>query len=208
MGTHRWENIEVRTRLDHVEVFGMDEADVSDAIELFKSVGFTQVNARRALSDSVSRIMLARGIPLVPQDSQRQVQRSVALRERLLTEHGAYTYAQLAELREIESSSVRTWISRLRQQDRIFTVDHAGRTFVPAILLSEPDTLDESVGALITPLLSAGMDEWAIWAWLVSPTGLLSGEVPADMVKTNPSRALKAAVRRAEESARVEAPAK
>ncbi|MCW4467225.1 hypothetical protein OK351_17225 [Glutamicibacter sp. MNS18] len=71
MGTDRSKNIEIRSSEGHVEIVGMDEADVAEAIELFRLVRLRQAGARNALSDHASRVMIDQVSTLMPRDSQR-----------------------------------------------------------------------------------------------------------------------------------------
>lgn len=158
-----------------------------------------RIYARRILVTKVSKDMEQKRVRLLSSDTEHQVQRSADLREQLVVKHKAFTDEDLAGLQGIGLSAVRTWISRLRQQGKIFSVDYAGRVLIPAVLLAGSDSIDEQVHSLVAPLQEAQLDEWSIWAWLVSPTGLLSGEIPVEVLKSNPSRARRAAERRAAE---------
>jgi hypothetical protein len=44
-------------------------------------------------------------------------------------------------------------------------------------------------------LIDAGVQSWALWTWLTSPTSLLSGEIPEQLVRSTPQRVLRAARR-------------
>ena len=67
-----------------------------------------------------------------------------------------------------------------------------GKTLVPAIQLFADGQLDELVSEhLVKPLLSTGMEPWSLWSWLTSPTGLLSGEFPAEAVVIDQKRVLR-----------------
>lgn len=183
----------------HVEVEGLSLDEVRSAIELSRTVETQQLEARSNLSALVHRAMLDAHVPLVSAATQRQVQRSAALREELLVAHGYETHASLAEKRQHGESSVRTWVSRLRERGSVFTVKVKGQTLIPAVQLTPEGQLDEDVASISRPLVAAGLDGWSVWAWLVNPTGRLSGEVPAELAGTHPRRALKAAERYAAE---------
>lgn len=192
------DRVHVRDTAHHLEVEGLSLEEMRNALTLYKAAIRDQSKARKALY-TASRAMLEADVPLVAPATQRQVQREAALRDDLLENQGYETYESLAAKRDSLPSSVRTWVSRLREQNELFTVQFKRRRLIPAVQLDETGQLDRSISALVQPLLTAGLDGWSLWAWLCSPTGLLSGDVPADVSTSNPKRALKAANRAASE---------
>lgn len=199
MTAHEPEPIMVRGTHDHVEVIGLSKEDVKYAISLAQAVSHERTQARAALAAHVSQAMLKENIPLISAASQRQIQRSATLRQQLIQEQGAETYATLAELRDSQESSVRTWVSRMRKRDELFTVEFQGHTLIPTVQLTSSGNVNPLITELVRPLISAGLDSWSLWAWLTNPTGLLSGAIPAKVVNTNIKRASKAAVRYSDE---------
>lgn len=195
MTAHIPDGIEVHATIGHVQVSGLSEDDVKQAIALLQAAGREQLATRKAIYDRLNQAMLETDLPLVSPATQRQAQRQVAQRETLLLEHGYETYRSLAEKRQSLESSVRTWVARERDKGTVFTIKAGGQVIIPSVLLTEDGTLDTAVAALVQPLTAAGMQGWSLWAWLCSPSGLLSGDVPAQVATTNPQRALKAAHR-------------
>lgn len=193
------EQIRLHEAGGHVEVEGLSLEEVRSAIALSRSVGVERLRARGNLSAIVHRAMLDAHVPLISAATQRQVQRSAALREELLVAQGYESHVSLAEKRQQGASSVRTWVSRLRERGSLFTVKVNGQTLIPAVQLTPDGRLDEDVASLVRPLVTAGLEGWSVWAWLVNPTGRLSGEVPSEVAGTHPQRALKAAERYAAE---------
>lgn len=193
------EQIRLHEADGHVEVEGLSLEEVRSAIALSRSVGAERLRSRENLSALVHRAMLVAHVPLLSAATQRQVQRGAALREELLVAQGYETHASLAEKRQQGASSVRTWVSRLRERGSLFTVKVNGQTLIPAVLLTPDGWLDEDVAMIAQPLVAAGLDGWSVWAWLAHPTGRLSGEVPSEIAGTHPQRALKAAERYAAE---------
>ena len=49
--------------------------------------------------------------------------------------------------------------------------------------------------ALLRVLATSHIDSGTVWLWLVTPTPLLSGEIPGEVARSEPARALRAAVR-------------
>ncbi|MCQ9366754.1 hypothetical protein NQ038_09565 [Brevibacterium sp. 50QC2O2] len=193
------ENVGVHAGDDHIEVTGLSEDEVRQAIALFQATGREQLRARSALYAHVNRAMVDAAIPLIPEATARQAQRLAANREALLLEHDHETYRSLAQKRQSRESSARTWVARMRERGDLFTLKVAGQTIIPALQLTADGTLEASMTPLVRTLLAAGMNGWSLWAWLTSPSGLLSGGIPAEVVGDNPRRALRAATRMAAE---------
>lgn len=199
MSTQAYEPIHIRTTGNHVEVDGLSEDDVAAAIDLYRAVVQRQVEARANFSAQVNKAFAEQNLDLISGESQKQVLQNVALRERLLKEEGFLTYASLAELRGSTEKAARTWVARQRDRKDLFTVEIRGRTLIPKVQVTSAGDVDPSIAELTRPLVTAGLGGWSLWAWLTSPTGRLSGEVPAKMVRTNMARAHRAAQRYASE---------
>src|SRR5699024_2132287 len=136
---------------------------------------------------------LSKTVPLISEETQRQAQRNVSFRARLLEEEGAETYESLAVLRGRSQSTTRAWVARHRDRLTMFTIEVEGKTLIPKVQLTDRGGLKKNVAALITPLLKAEIGAWGLWSWLTAPTGLLSDEIPAVGAETHPDRALTAA---------------
>jgi len=132
---------------------------------------------------------------LVTPAALEQVRRWTFLRAELQATE-TYDYATLSELRKTSrSSTTRTWVSRRKHEKRMFTVSDGARTIIPAFQLDGDGEPRNDLAPVLSVLLSAGVDGWELWAWLTSPTGLLSGEIPEMVASINPGRALTAARR-------------
>ena len=124
-----------------------------------------------------------------------QVKRAAALRAHLLG-LGFYDNASLAGILQAKDvSTVRTWVARKREEGSLVTVEFAGKPVVPAVFVDEHGQLRDEIAALAKPLVDADLNGWAVWAWLCSPTGFLSGEIPSDVATRNPDRSRVAAER-------------
>lgn len=188
------ERVEITEESGHIEVTGISKARVQEAIRLLGAVDMVRVVARSNLASTVNQAMLSANMPVVPKTTQRQIQRSAALNEELLS-LGYETHESLALKKQGPPSSARTWVSRLRKDHRLFTVKLGGQTLVPAVQLDEDGNLREDVSALVQSLSKAGLNGWSLWAWLCNPTGLLSGKIPSEVVAVDRKRAQKAADR-------------
>lgn len=191
MAEDKPDRIEVRETTDHVEVIGLSVADVQSAIPLYQAVDDAKLHARSALEDYLNQTLLASGTELPSAATQRQVQRTAALRQRVMNDSGYETYESLAFLRDSQVSSVRTWVARARERGDLFTVMVKGTTLIPKTQLTSNGQLNVHVTALVRPLIASGLDEWSIWAWLATSTGLLSGGVPVEVAIEEPERAVR-----------------
>lgn len=140
----------------------------------------------RSVSEARGRLLdvLLDGLDLrgsVPQPVVDQAHK-VAARRRRLVEEGAWSVADLADVREVTVGAVHTWLGRQRDADRLFTVSSGRETYVPALLLDEAAEPYEGLDEVIGPLKQAGMDPWALWVWLDTPSGWLDGHRPADLI--------------------------
>lgn len=117
----------------------------------------------------------------VPRPVVEQAHR-VATRRRRLVDDGGWSVADLAAVRNATRGAVHTWLARQRENDRLFTVSVGRETYVPALLLDEAAEPHEGLERIIGPLRRAGLDPWALWVWLDSPSGWLDGERPADLI--------------------------
>lgn len=180
---------------------GFAHEDVQRALALYQAVTQLQLDARSDLAEQAQRVMAAQAIPLISEASKRQVERSAALKLRLIEQYGVETYGSLASLRGISEASARSWVSHYLTGNSMFTVEIDGETFIPKTLLTSTGDLNPVVTELVRPLKREGLDGWSIWAWLTHPTGLLSSEVPLDVAIANMPRAHTAASRYADELA-------
>src|SRR5690606_15374734 len=101
---------------------------------------------------------------------------------RSLVETPTYTYSELAAIRDVADSTIRSYVHRHRS--RILAVTVGASVLLPAFQFNEAGELRESV-AEINEILHADegtMDEWARWAWWHSRTSYLSGESPINVI--------------------------
>jgi hypothetical protein len=167
--------------------------DVENALELYRAIIKEQLHVRSSLTRRLAHSYLSKTVPLISEETQRQAQRNVSFRARLLEEEGAETYESLAVLRGRSQSTTRAWVARHRDRLTMFTIEVEGKTLIPKVQLTDRGGLKKNVAALITPLLKAEIGAWGLWSWLTAPTGLLSDEIPAVVAETHPDRALTAA---------------
>ena len=195
MSVSKSPSYEVEERGDHLEVRGVSRRDVLEALRLHAEVQVVKAARVAEVRDSLVQTLMAKNVSLIPPASLAQAQRLAAHRNALLATP-AYTHESLQQVRgDAKESSTRTWLSRRKDARELFTVKHDGRTIIPAFQLDANGEPRAELQPVLQPLIDAGMQSWALWTWLTSPTPLLSGEVPEQLVRSNPQRVLRAAQR-------------
>lgn len=131
--------------------------------------------------------------------SEKQAARRAELTRHLLHDHGAVDVEGLAALRTIPLQDATEMVTHLVETHHLFSVNYAGDTLYPLVQFHDDGSLNEQVAAMVNIFLSnpQGKQGWALWAWLCVPTGLLSGEIPSEVVVDQPERAFRAAKRSA-----------
>lgn len=113
------------------------------------------------------------------------------LRTGVLDEH------ELFEVRrDISPTATSTWAQR--QGTRILAVETAHGRVYPALQFTQAGDLRPELTSTCAILQDAGLSAWMTWAWLTSPTTLLSGAVPARVLVEDPARGTSAVRRYAE----------
>lgn len=169
-------------------------AHVREFLELFNAIRTLQAEHVEASRDELLRALMGHGVSLTPAATLSQSKRLATHRNALLATP-FHTYKSLSEQRDSSESNTRTWVARRRQAHRLFTVDHDGRTLIPAFQIDEDGKLRTELAPILAALAQGGVRDWSLWTWLASPTSFLSGEVPERIATTDPARALRAAQR-------------
>jgi hypothetical protein len=181
--------------INGVFISGLSTEDAVDAIMLLRAARVLQYESGAAAARGLLHSMTEANVELIPPASVEQARRLAILRKKLLSTP-VFTTDTLGELRgDVNSSTTRTWISRARDRGALFTVKFEGKTIVPALQLSDSGAPRDEYAPVLAPLLEAEIDGWTIWTWLTSPTPLLSGRSPADLVSEAPERVSYAARR-------------
>lgn len=108
---------------------------------------------------------------------------------------GYETFSSLSTRRDISQEDAKTWVEDQVKAGKLFTVSHLDGVLIPQVLFTERGTINAPVSELAYALRHANIGAWHTWAWLVSPSGLLSGDIPAEVVQKNQARAFTAAQR-------------
>jgi hypothetical protein len=131
-----------------------------------------------------------------PAGDDQQTRRLAAHRAQLLA--GAWlTLSELAARRgESGVSTTGSWAAaRVQARELIVLKGPDGNLVVPEFQLTPAGDPRPELHSLINDLRGAGVDGWAAWTWLTSPSSYLSGEVPEQVAAANPRRAAQAAAR-------------
>jgi hypothetical protein len=115
------------------------------------------------------------------------------VRAQLLTT-GAFDIGQLCALRN--DPGTQTTEAALQQAGKsVLAINVDGQVVYPAFQFTDQGAPRDEIAAVIEVLQVAGLGPWQTWSWLVEPTGMLSGEVPVELVFTEPSRVTEAVAR-------------
>ena len=186
---------DVAERGGHVEIRGISRRRVVEALDLLERVRAVQADHAAATRDELVHTLMASNVPLTPSATVAQTQRLATHRDALLATP-LYTHGSLSELRgDAKESATRTWLSRRKAESKVFTVTHNGRTLIPAFQLDDQGEPRPELQPILATLQGAGVQGWALWTWLTTPTSRLSGAVPEQLVRTAPKRVLRAAER-------------
>ena len=110
---------------------------------------------------------------------------------------GTYTVGEIAAAQRRPKNTVHQEIRRACERGALFTVTLDRETHVPAVLVDEALEARACWAPVVSALQEAGMTGWGIWRWIAEANAGLSGEIAADVIKTNPDRVHAAAQRRA-----------
>jgi hypothetical protein len=108
----------------------------------------------------------------------RQMRRRQALRERLLA--GALTPADVAARQGVGLPAAERWMADEAAAQRLVVVSTIDGLRVPSIFIDEEGRLRPGFEQVLRPLRS--LSAWATWMWLVTPSGWLSGSIPAELI--------------------------
>jgi hypothetical protein len=191
------ETLELRELIRSLQVdTALNRVELTEALEqLVELVRTLQAEHSQAIRDDLLQVLMSREVSLTPPATLMQARRLAAHRDALLATP-VLTHETLSELREDKSvSSTRTWLTRRRGDHALFTVNHKGRTLIPAFQLDEHGEPRTELQPILSVLHDGGIQGWSLWTWLTKPTSFLSGGVPEQMARTDPARALRAARR-------------
>lgn len=180
---------------DRYRVRGVSPDQLKRALALLSEVeDFQGEVADLKRGDLVAAMMLA-GETLVPEATVDQARRQADLRQKLLAS-GYHTYDTLSELRGDSSIEVtRTWVSRRRKRNQLFTVEVQGRTLLPGFQFTETGAPRQELSPILSSLSDRGFSGWQTWAWFYAGNTRLDGQIPVQILDDQPDLVAWAAAR-------------
>jgi hypothetical protein len=186
---------EIAQHGDHVEVRGVTDRQVAKALDLWEKVRALQADHAAAIRGDLLHALMLQNVSLTPPATLAQAQR-LATRRAALLATPVLTHDMLRQLRgDASTSTTRTWVTRRRDENTLFTVKHDGRTLIPAFQFNEQGELRDELQSILSALINAGIQGWSLWTWLTTPTSLLSGGIPEQVARNDPRRVFRAAER-------------
>ena len=158
--------------------------------------GTTEADLARALIDEILSRPVERRFD---RDAERDVVNALrvrALRQQLV-DTGCYTVDELARGRDSNPNAVHSWLRTATKTHRLIKISIGNEIVVPAVLLDDAFDTNPAWQPVIAALAGIGLDPWAIWAWIATPTGWLDDQTPADLIDTHPDLVTAAARARA-----------
>lgn len=180
---------------DRYRVRGVSAEQMERALALLSEVEALQGELADLKRGELVAAMMATGESLVVEATVDQARRQADLRHKLLSK-GYHTYDTLRELRGDSTVEVtRTWVSRQRKRNLLFTVDVQGRVILPAFQFTETGSPREELASVLASLSGRGLSGWQTWAWFYAANTRLDGRVPVEALSDHPDQVAWAAER-------------
>lgn len=154
----------------------------------------TGFEASREEDDREARVLAA----LMPSASTLseaaviQLQWNAAARAEALSEFGALTSAQLAQLRGSQTTNPHTTSTRWRLSGQLFSVGTAEGQRFPAFQV-EYDGKPRPVIARVIKAMDSQLDGWGLLLWFTGSSAFLEGRRPVDLLEAEPDEVVAAA---------------
>ena len=117
-----------------------------------------------------------------------------------LVDQGTYTVKEIAQTVGRTVNTVHKQIQRARKRSELLTVAVNGETHIPEVLFDDGLDVRREWQPVISVLRDVGIGDWGIWRWIAQPNAGLSGEIAAEVIRTDPERVYSAARRRASQA--------
>lgn len=121
-----------------------------------------------------------------------QLQRNAGLRAAALAEFGAWTAADLARMRGVETVNEHATPGRWLKERRVFAVDGPRERLYPVFQFT-PDGHPLPVLQPVLLALPGTLSGWETLLWFTAPNGWLDGTRPVDRLAVEPDRVVAAA---------------
>jgi hypothetical protein len=122
-----------------------------------------------------------------------QARRNAQARTELLTEFGALTASQVAELSGSEAKNRSALAGRWRREGRVLAVEHHGSTYYPAFQFDAHGRPHPAIADVLKHLNAPSMTAWQQTLWFTTANGWLDGRRPVDLLESEPTAVVAAA---------------
>lgn len=95
-------------------------------------------------------------------------------RARLLRSGRAVTLGMIADATGRSVATVRQWVNRRRNEQRMIAVLHDSLLYIPTFQLDEAFDLRDDASEIVSALLFRQMSDWAVWTWFETPSPWLA----------------------------------
>jgi len=130
-----------------------------------------------------------------PTEKWRQAYRDM---QAALLDSGALDEAALRDRRgDADLDTTQAWV--LQQGTALLAVDGPNGVVYPAFQFTAAGDVRVELAPHVATLQDARVEPWIAWRWLTEPESLLSGEIPQEVMVTDPRRAAIATERYAEQ---------
>jgi hypothetical protein len=129
---------------------------------------------------------LTPAIPLPTPAVLLQARRNAEARSVLLSEFGALTAAEVAELAGSEARNTSALAGRWRREGRLLAVEHHGTTYYPAFQFDSDGKPRPVVQEVLEQLSSPDTTAWQQALWFTTANGWLDGQRPVDLLDEHP----------------------
>jgi hypothetical protein len=136
---------------------------------------------------------LTPAIPLPTPPVLLQARRNAEARSALLSEFGALTAAEVAELAGSEARNTSALAGRWRREGRLLAVEHHGTAYYPAFQFDSDGKPKATVQEVLDHLSSPDTTAWQRALWFTSANGWLDGQRPVDLLDEHPGAVAAAA---------------
>jgi hypothetical protein len=127
-----------------------------------------------------------------------QARRNAEARAALVSELGALSSTQVAELAGSRAANRAALANRWKQEGRIFSVVYEGATLYPAFQFDTEGRPRPVIAEVIRSLGSKSTD-WELALWFTTNVGWLDGQRPVDLLESDPAAVAEAAASEAAE---------
>jgi hypothetical protein len=132
-------------------------------------------------------------VPIAPPPVVLQARRNAEARATLLSEFGALTSAQVAELAGSEAKNTSALAGRWRREGRVIAVDHHGSIYYPGFQFDAEGRPKPVIADILPHLAAPSMTPWQRALWFTTANGWLSGRRPVDVLDDEPEVVVAAA---------------